>query len=131
MRHNLFGKVVAKMDLRIKNAFGVQSSEKVRLVPKTVIELAKQMGYIEGIKGPGGGYTATDKGLEFLGYDLEDFIAQENKQKVQTQEQLRQKQREAALQRAQELQAAIDEAMKEEVNTSPKGMTIRKAEKRA
>lgn len=111
MRQSLYVRILAKMDARLKNAFG--ENAKVRLVPKTLVELAKQMGYIEGIKGPGGGYSATDKGLQFLDMDVEEFLEKENKQKVEKLHEQRTKAREASLQRANELSDLISAAQKE------------------
>lgn len=110
MRANLYVKILAKMDARIKNAFG---ETRVRLAPKTLIDLAKQIGYVEGIRGPSGGYTTTDKGLEYLGYNLDEFAAKEQQQTVQDLEEVRRKQREASIQRANELAAMMAEAQKE------------------
>jgi DNA-binding IscR family transcriptional regulator len=113
MRNNLYVKILAKMDARLKNAF---SETKTRLAPKTLIELAKQFGYIEGIRGQGGGYITTDKGLEYLGLNVDEFIEKENKAKMETLEDTRRRQKEASIQRAYELDQMVKAAQKEFVN---------------
>jgi hypothetical protein len=130
MRHNLYVKVLAKMDARIKNAFG---ETKIRLAPKTLIDLAKQVGYIEGVRGYGGGYNITDKGIEYLGYDLNEFTSKEQSQKMQDMDDLKRRQREASQQRANELAKMVAEAQKEFVSEAPKssGVTIRKGSRHA
>lgn len=131
MRQSLYPKVLAKMDVRIKKAFDFQPKE-VKLIPKTLVELAKQMGFIEGIRGPSGGYTATDKGVAFLGYDMDEFMAQENKQKAVDTDEVKRRQREASQARAAELAEMVSKAQKEFINEeSTPGLKIRKSEKHA
>jgi hypothetical protein len=117
MRQNLYIKILAKMDSRLKNAFG--AAGKLKLVPKTLVELAKQLGYIEGVRGPSGGYNATDKGLEFLGLNVEEFSEKEAREKFHDLESLKQRQKEASQQRAAELEDMLIKARKEFTEETP------------
>lgn len=107
MRKNFLSKVVVKVRAMAADTFGVEISTKDT---EALLSFAQALGYVDGVRGKNGGYLVTDKGLEFIGENVQAFHAMEAKLEAQHEEELKQARKQANKARKTALAEAIADA---------------------
>ncbi len=69
--------VVATIIAKIQTGLNQVIGKQLLIDPDTMIELAKEIGFVKGVKGRDGGFVPTDEGLNWGGFDIKDYRAKE------------------------------------------------------
>lgn len=74
---NVVSEIVKKVRFEAPKAFAGCNVEAIS--EETATKLAKDLGYMEAVRGPGGGLSPTDLGLTFAGFNAEEYHAEQEK----------------------------------------------------
>lgn len=91
--------IVAKVQNSVAHAFG--PTARPLFTSNTLLAIAKELGYIEGRHGQGGGFYPTDQGLSYVGLNVSEYRLAEAQAKKEVEEAKKKKQKESRDQKKQ------------------------------
>lgn len=110
--------VVVKIAKKIQDGIQKNFHTKQALQVDTLLNVARELGYVINRRGRGGGWEATDEGLEFGGYEVEKFRANEALEAQHRQERAKRDRERAREERQRAFQATLEHVTKSESHSS-------------